>query len=400
MLRNFRAASVLLVFLAACLEPLDPSSVPVATVIVRIGANRAVDTIQVRHTSRVQASAYSRDGYDTGLTSFTYSTSDAGIATVDANGTVQGVSPGTAMITAKAPGGKSGSATVVVEPTVIAYTLPAAQAPGAIAFSTDFTRAFVAVKPDSVILFDAYGFFRLGAVALGHTPHRLAATATRLYATHPDVDSVSIVNTATGSKAGTMWVGAGPTGAAAAGNSAYFAARFDRKVVIVNNGVLGLGVPVNGEPHELAISIDGKRLFASVENGGAWRVAIINPSFPDTIGSVAVPGRPTALAANSDGSRVYALVGSVVYVFAEGSAGYASAGSVTAGSNAGGISASPAGEPYVIVSGDEAVIFDGESLEILERVPNAGVGFVGIRPDGLFGFISSPAANVVHVVSL
>ena len=398
MLRS--AFCVLLLSAAACLEPLDPSDTPIATVIVRIGANRSVDTIQVRHTARVQATAYARDGFDTGFTDFTYSSSDIAIATVDANGTVQGVSPGTATITAREPGGKSGSVTVVVQPTVIAYTLPAARSPGAIAFSTDYTRAYVAVQPDSIVVFDALGFFRIGSVALGYSPHRIAATSARVYATHPEIDSVSVVNTATGSKIGTIWVGAGPTGAASFGNKAYIATRFDRKVVIIDNGTLTLGIPVDGEPHELAISLDGKRLFASVDRGTSWRIAIMDPTFPDTLGSVSIPGRPTALATNKDGSRVYALIGTQVYAFAAGATSYAAAGTVTVGTNAGGIAASTGSNPYVVVSGDETVIFNGETLEVLERVPQAGVGFVRVRPDGLFAFISSPTANVVHVVVL
>lgn len=401
--RGTQLMTLMLVVLAtaACLEPLDPADTPIQTVIVRIGANRTVDTIQVRHTARVQASAYSDDGFDTGFTDFTYSSSDETVATVDANGTVQGIAPGTAIIKATEPGGRFGSVTVVVQPTVIAYTLAAALNPGAIAFSTDYTRAFVAVEPDSVVVLDALGFFRIGSVALEYAPHGLAATSSRVYATHPEIDSVSVINTATGVKTGTIWVGAGPTGAAASGNIAYFATRFDRKVVIVDNGVLTLGIPLSGEPHELAISLDGTRLFASIDRGTAWRIAIMDPTFPDTLGSVSVPARPTALTTNRDGSRLYALVGTIVYVFttADGT-NYSPAGTVTAGTNAGGIAASTGGNPYVVVSGDETVIFNGETLEVLERIPEAGRGHVRVRPDGLFAFISSPQANVVHVVVL
>ena len=398
--KSFIHCAALIAGLSGCLEPLDPGSVPVASVIVRIGANQSVDTIQVRHTARVQASAYSREGFNTGLTDFEYTTSDSNVATVDENGTVQGVAPGEAIITAKAPQGPSGTVTVVVQPTVIAYTLPAALSPSAITFSTDFTRAFVAVQPDSVVIFDAYGFFRIGSVALDYAPHRLAATASRLYVTHPDKDSVSVVNTATGTNTGLISVGAGPTGAAAAGDVAYIATRFDRKVVIIDRGTLTLGIPVNGEPHELAISIDGKRLFASVDRGTSWAIVVMDPTFPDTLGSVRIPAKPTALTTNRDGSRVYALIGSIVYAFASGAGGYSAAGTVTVGTNAGGISASTGANPYVVASGDEVVIFNGETLEVLERIPDAGRGFVRVRPDGLFAFIASPPANVVHVVVL
>jgi YVTN family beta-propeller protein len=402
MRRSLSLAALLLGSTLACLEPLDPSSVPVATVIVRVGANRIEDTIQVRHTARVYATAYARDGFDIGLTKFKYETSDPAIATVDSNGTVQGISPGIATITATAPQGQSGSVKIVVRPSVIAYTLGAPLQPGAIAFSTDYTRAFVAVKPDSIAVFDALGFFRISTVHLGYIPARIAATSSRLYATHPDIDSVSVVNTASSTKTGTIWVGAGPEGAAAAGNKVFIATRYDRKVVIIDNGVLTFGIPVNGEPRELTVSIDGKRLFASVDRGAAgWALVAMDPTFPDTLGSVPLTGEPKALATDRDGTRVYALIGSTVYVFESTPTGtYVAAGSVAVSTNAGGIAASPSGTPYVVVSGDETVIFNGETLAVLERIPDAGRGFVRVRPDGLFAFISSPEANVVHVVVL
>ena len=401
-MRTSTAYCALLLVSAACLEPLDPSSVPVAKVIARVGANRSVDTIQVRHTARVYATAYARDGYDIGLTTFTYKSSNDAVATVDANGTVQAIAPGEATITATAPQGQSGSVKIVVRPSVIAYTLSAPLQPGAIAFSTDYTRAFVAVKPDSIAVFDALGFFRLTTIALPYMPARIAATSSRVYATHPDVDSVSVVNTASSTREGTIWVGAGPVGAAAAGNKAFIATRFDRKVVIIDNGVLGLGMPVNGEPHELAVSIDGKRLFASVDRGAeGWALVAMDPTFPDTLGSVPLAGEPTALATNREGTRVYVLIDATVYVFASTPSGaYAPAGSVEVSTNAGGIAASAGVNPYVVVSGDETVIFNGETLAELERIPDAGRGFVRVRPDGLFAFISSPEANVVHVVVL
>ena len=393
---------LLLLFLAGCLEPLDPSSVPVAKVIAKVGANKSVDTIQVRHTARVYATAYARDGYDVGLTTFTYRTSDPAVATVNETGTVQGIAPGEATITATAPQGQSGSVKIVVRPSVIAYTLGAPLEPGAIAFSTDYTRAFVAIKPDSIAVFDALGFFRISSVYLGYVPARIAATSSRLYATHPEVDSVSVVNTASSTKEATIWVGAGPQGIAAAGNRAFIATQFDNKVVIVDNGVLGLGIPVGGQPHELAASIDGKRVFASVDRGAdGWALVAMDPTFPDTIGSLPLAGEPKALATDRDGARVYVLIGSTVYVFATTPAGsYVAAGSVAVSTNAGGIAASASGNPYVVVSGDETVIFDGETLAILERIPDAGRGFVRVRPDGLFAFISSPEGNVVHVVVL
>lgn len=390
--------------LAACLDPLDPRNVDVEQVIARVGQNQRKDTIQVRHTTRVVASAYAREGYDIGFTDFEYISSDPGIATVDENGTVQGISEGTAIITASIPQGKSGTVEIRVVPSTIAYTFRVPATPGQLTFSTDYSRAYLLTEPDSLIVLDALGMFRLTSVALAHHPYGIAATATRVYITHPDVDLVTVVSKASNQILGTIPVAGGPTGAIGNGNRAYIATRSDRKVVILEEGRPTLGIPVNGEPHDLAISIDGSRLFASVERTDGWYIIAINPSSPDTLSSWRVSSKPTAIAANGDGSRVYVLLGSEgrLAAFEEGLPGrYTVDGSVGVGAGATGVSASPSTEkPYVVVSGEPAMILDGPTLTVLEEVPQAGNGFVVVRPDGIFVFIGSPAAGVVNVVEL
>ena len=349
-------------------------------------------------------SRYAREGYDIGLTDFEYSSSDPDVASVDENGTVQGISEGTAIITASIPQGKSGTVEIRVVPSTIAYTFEVPATPGQLTFSTDYSRAYLLTEPDSLIVLDALGMFRLTSAALAHHAYGIAATATRVYITHPDVDSVTVVSKASNQILGKIWVGAGPTGAIGNGNRAYVAARYDRKVVIVENGQPTLGVPVDGEPHELAISIDGTRLFASVERTDGWHVVVIDPSFPDTLSSFPVSSRPAAIAANGDGSRVYVLLGSEgkLAAFEEGAAGeYTPDGTVAVGAGATGVSASPSTEkPYVVVSGEPAMILDGPTLDVLEEVPQAGNGWVVVRPDGIFVFIASPTAGVVNVVEL
>lgn len=392
------------ILMAACLDPLDPRDVDVEQVIARVGQNQRSDTIQVRHTTRVIATAYAREGYDIGLTDFTFTSSNPAVATVDSLGTVQGISPGVTTITASIPQGKSGSVEIRVVPSTIAYTFQVPQRPGQLTFSTDYSRAYLLTQPDSLIVLDALGMFRLTSMPLAHVAQGIAATATRVYITHPHVDSVTVVSKASNAILGKIWVGAGPSGAVGNGNRAYIAAQFDRKVVIVQEGVATLGIPVDGEPHELSISIDGRRLFASVERPDGWYVIAIDPSFPDTLSSFRVSSRPTALATNGDGSRVYVLLGSEgrLAAFEESTTGrYTADGSVQVGTGATGVSASPSTDkPYVVVSGEPAMILDGPSLSILEEVPQAGSGWVVVRPDGIFVFIASPATGVVNVVEL
>ena len=389
----------------ACLSPLDPASEEIAAVRVTIGDRAAAaDTIQVRATTRVRAAAIAAEGYELPVTGFVFESSDEGIAVVDELGTVRGVAPGEATITATAPrGGLSGSVDVVVVPSTIAYTIDVGWGAGAMAFSTDFTRAYVATAADSVVVVDALGFFRTDAIGLGARADGLAATGGRLYATHAAIDSVSVVGTARNEVGGRIWIGAGPTGAAATPARAMIAARWDRRVVLVEEGRPTLGVPVGGEPRDLALSRDGSRLFATVLRDDGWHLVGIAPAYPDTLGSVPLAGEPTAIATSGDGSRIYVLHGAArtVAVYVEAGEGeYELAGTVETGAAPGGIGARQVGPAHVVVSGSPAIVFDGISLDVTDRIDGTGSGAVAVRPDGLFAFIADRERGLLHVIGL
>ena len=399
-----RCTSALLVLAAAaCLDPVDPTRAEVAEVRVVFGAADSADTVQVRGTTRARAVAVAREGYDLGRTDFSFASSDTTIATVDASGVVRGVRAGTAVITASLPNGRSGEGSVRVVASSIAYTIPVGSNPGMMAFSTDYTRLFVPIGPDSLAVVDAIGFFRLLAIPLGLPGRSVAATAEAVYVTHPDQDSVSVISAGTSTLTDRIWVGAGPTGAAATSTRAFIAARYDRKIVILEPGRAALGLPVGGEPHEVAVSRDGRRLFATVEAGGAWRLVVAAPAFPDTLQSVALSGRPGAIATTASGDRVVVLLPDAgkVLVLAEGADGrYAQAGLVDVGPTSGGVSLRLAESPLAIASGEPLTVFDAATGQASERIPDVGTGHVAIRPDGLFAFIASPAGGVLRVIVL
>ena len=396
-------AAVLVLASVACLDPVDPTRAEVAEVRVVFGAADSADTVQVRGTTRARAVAIAREGYDLGRTDFTFTSSDTTIATVDPTGVVRGVRAGTAVITASLPGGRSGDGSVRVIASSIAYTIPVGSSPGAMGFSTDYTRLFVTIGPDSLAVVDAIGFFRLLAVPLGLPGRSVAATGEAVYVTHPDQDSVSVISTGTSTLTNRIWVGAGPTGAAATSTRAFIAARYDRKIVILEPGRPALGLPVGGEPHEVAVSRDGRRLFATVDASGAWRLVVAAPAFPDTLQSLALPGRPGAIATTASGDRVVVLLpdaGKVV-IYAEGTDGrYGESGSVDVGPSSGGVSLRLSGSPVAIASGNPLTVFDAATGQVSERIPDAGTGQVAIRPDGLFAFIASPSGGVLRVIVL
>ena len=45
-------------------------------------------------------------------------------------------------------------------------------------------------------------------------------------------------------------------------------------------------------------------------------------------------------------------------------------------------------------------MYDGLTLQEVERIPEVGRGLVSIRPDGLFVYVTEPGSNVVRVVAL
>lgn len=402
--RLFCAAALLAT--AGCLAPLDPASTTIAAVRVTIGdAGFSADTIQVRATTRVHAAALAAAGYDLGLSGFTYTSSNTDIAVVDENGTVRGVAPGAATITATAPkGGKSATVSVLVVPSTIAYTIKVGGSPGPIAFSTDYTRAYIATANDSLVVVDALGFFRTSVAPIGAGASGIAATASEVYLTHSTLDSVSRVTTGSTQPLPSVFVGAGPTGIVALGTHAYVAARYDRRIAIVDGGSVTGAVLVGGEPHELALDRDGGLLFATIDaGGGSWRVAVVHPTTADTSASFPVAPEPTAIAASETGDRVYLLYPAerLVRVYSLSGGTYTLQGTVATGATPGGIAARHVGRvPYVVVSGEPATVFDGVTLQVYDRVAGAGTGPVAIRPDGLFAFISATGTLDVNVLGL
>jgi DNA-binding beta-propeller fold protein YncE len=119
--------------------------------------------------------------------------------------------------------------------------------------------------------------------------------------------------------------------------------------------------------------------------------------------SVALSSRPSSIATDATGSRVYVLLPDEAraVVITEGSDGrYTVAGTVPVSGDAGGISARLAGDPLGVVSGAPTTLFDGASRAVSERIDGVGSGAVAVRPDGLFAFVADRGAGVLRVVGL
>jgi DNA-binding beta-propeller fold protein YncE len=394
-----------LLLVCGCLAPMDPAAADIAMVRVTVGnAGFTADTIQVRATTKVHAVALAEAGYDLGLTDFRYTSSDPAVAEVDANGTVRGIRPGSAVITATAPrGGRSATVTVLVVPSTIAYTIAVGPSPGALAFSSDYTRAYVATAGDSIVVLDALGFFRVAAVDVDAPSRALATSGSTLYATHFALDSIGQVATASSARIGRSHFGAGPAGAVTADGRVFIAAAFDRRLVVIHPDQSSTFVPLPGEPYELAAAQAAHLVAATVRSGGEWRVALVSSQTGDTTVTFGVAPGPTGIALSATGDAVYVLYRDeqLLRVYQRGAAGWGMTGSLPTGANPGGVAARHVGRvPYVVISGAPTLVIDGATLAVYDSIENAGTGPVAIRPDGLFAFISASGAGAVHVIGL
>ena len=401
------ALALAAVTMAGCLTPLDPADADVREVRVTIGERSlAVDTMPVRATRRAYAVALAAEGYDVGLTRFSYSSSDERVATVDSLGTVRGIAPGEATITAATPGGVRGSARVVVVPSTIAYTIPLGGAPGAIAFSPDYTKAYVAVNGSDLAIVDALGFFRVQTLSLGLTIGEVATTSSAIFATHPLDDSVTVIDAGTKQMRERLWVGAGPTGMAAAETGEVLvAARFDQRLVALDAQGVRRTLLLDGEPRSVRASRDGARAFVTVSTSAGWRLEVIDPATLARTGAVALPGEPVDLAANGDGSRVWVLAGGELLEYTVPGNGAADGAPTVLARRAAppgsaGLDVRDGESPLVIVSGTPLTLFDAGTLAPSDVVTGAGLGRVAVRPDGLFAFIGAPGSGVLHVIGL
>jgi DNA-binding beta-propeller fold protein YncE len=381
---------------------MDPDALPVATVQLTFEGGAATDTIPVRGTAHLRAVALARQGRILDRSDFTFTSADTTIARVDASGIVRGVRAGTTRIVATLPEGMRAEATLVVASAGVAYTIPTGGAPGAMAFSTDYARLFVLTSPDSLAIVDALGFFRLDAIPLGLPGHQVAATQDAILVTHPDADSISVLSASTNALQGRVWIGAGPTGIVAAQDRAYVAARYDRRIVFLDGTQVAGTVMLDGEPHDLAVSRDGRRLFATVERTSDWRLAIVAPATADTLASLPLSSAPTAITTDAAGTRVYVLLPQeqrVAAFAAQADGSWQAAGGVSVGASAGGLSMAPSGAALV-VSGEPTIIIGFGATMTVDSVTNVGTGPVGVRPDGVFAFVAAPAARLLRVLGL
>jgi YVTN family beta-propeller protein len=136
---------------------------------------------------------------------------------------------------------------------------------------------------------------------------------TKAYVTQPNANAVTIIDTATGSVAGTVAVGAGPERVVLTrdGRRAYVTNGGSNSISVIETAsdTVTAEIPVGVHPSSLAVTPDGGRLYVMTDGGA---VQVVDTAQNAVVSAIPV-GSTGDIAITPDGSRVYVAAG-LVYV--------------------------------------------------------------------------------------
>ncbi|MFD0009123.1 beta-propeller fold lactonase family protein [Streptomyces sp. NPDC127178] len=139
------------------------------------------------------------------------------------------------------------------------------------------------------------------------TPAAAQAVRTLAYVTNVIPGTVSVIDTATNTRIGTIPVGDEPVGVAVSpnGTRVYVTNSGSNNVSVIDtatNTRIGT-IPVGDEPVGVAVSPDNSRVY--VTNSGSNNVSVINTATNTVIAALTVGNSPQNVAVDPDGTRVY-----------------------------------------------------------------------------------------------
>jgi YVTN family beta-propeller protein len=136
---------------------------------------------------------------------------------------------------------------------------------------------------------------------------------TKAYVTQPSANLVTVIDTATGTVAGTVAVGTNPARVVITrdGSRAYVTNQGSNSVSVIDTAsdTVTVEIPVGTQPSSLAVTPDGSRLYVMTDGGV---VQVVDTTQNAVVSAVSV-GTVGDLAITPDGTRVYVAAG-LVYV--------------------------------------------------------------------------------------
>jgi gliding motility-associated-like protein len=269
------------------------------------------------------------------------------------------------------------------------------------------------------------------AVNTGSSPITATITATPVggfaYIADYDLDTVSVINTATNAVVATIPVGNGPLDVAVSpdGTRAYVTNYNDATVSVINTAtnmviatvVVGVGEKNNtkgDEPGAIVVSPDGSHVYVfnaygSNPSGASFYVSVINTSTNTVANTVGVGIVSDGMAISPDGTKLYLtdINGGGVAVL--NTSTFAVNESITVGNIPYGLAVSPDGSLlYVVNSNANAGTNSQGSVSVVNTATNAVIATisvsskpagVAVSPDGSRLYVTNEGDGTVSVIN-
>jgi YVTN family beta-propeller protein len=243
----------------------------------------------------------------------------------------------------------------------------------------------------------------VATLAVGTQPYGVAAhpAGALAYVTNSYDDTVSVIDLSSYTVVATVPVGSLPYGVAVDGvtGNAYVSALAGHTVTVVGPTHAVLATIATDNPHGLAVSPDGARVY--VGNYYQGTISVIDAATRQVIGQVPVGGIPVGIAVHPSGSPVYVASFADRRLVAVDAATLAVVGQVDVGAGAAGVTVTPDGAfAYVANMDDYSVsVVRTSDLAVVATV-TVGAAPVGIAadPDGQSVFVANRAdENVARI---
>ena len=242
-------------------------------------------------------------------------------------------------------------------------------------------------------------------IAVGNTPVgvRVAPDGAKAYVANFISNTVSVINTGTGTVSSSIGVGTNPFGVALAPNGArlYVMNNSAASVSVINpatNGVVAT-IAVGQSPRHLAISANSARGYLT--NNGSGTVSFLDLTNNTVTGSRFIGAGPAGLDLTPDGSRAYvALQGDAAVVVID-TATNALVTTVTGVGNATGLALTPDGtKAYVSdnAGGNVSVISTATNTKTKTIAVGGNPYEIAVTPDGSRAYVVDSAGNALKAI--
>lgn len=304
----------------------------------------------------------------------------------------------TASATPTATGTATASPTVTATPTTTGTpTSTATRLPGVMVYVPTFQGSIAVVDADS-------GQIRQRIAVAGDLFRAaISADGRRVYVTSRASNLLSIVDTATSTRIGSIAVGEGPGGVALSldGTTAYVANEFSGTLAVIDliRREIAATIAVGDAPTDVAVSRGGA--FVYVSNRLSGTISVIDAALRERIDEIAVGEQPEGLDVMPDNRALYVVQGAADTVAVVDPVARRVVGRIVVGERPRDVAVSPDGRFIYAVSSFSRTISVIDTLTNGE-VLQVGVGFeplrVALTPDGQFVYVTSFSANSIGVL--